>query len=156
MLLEQTNIAVNEASGQLSAHAQTDCRKQYRKILARGEKECPANEPIPNKRGKTKQPKARNLLDRLHDFEDETLRFITNPIIPFSNNQAERDIRMTKVQQKISGCFRSFQGAKIFCRIRSYISTCIKHGLSATDALKILADGTPPPFVRRSASKSAE
>ena len=140
-LLEQTNIAVNESGGQLSVHAQAACRKEYRKIIARAQKECPLNEPVPNKRGKTKQSKARNLLDRLRDFEDETLRFITNPIIPFSNNQAERDIRMTKVQQKISGCFRSFRAAKVFSRIRSYLSSCIKHGLSATDALTALIKG---------------
>ena len=68
-------------------------------------------------------------------------------MIPFSNNQAERDIRMTTVQQKISGCFRAFDGANIFARIRSYISTSLKHELSATDALKTLFAGRLPDFV---------
>ena len=146
-LLEDINVEVN-AGAELSATSQKTYRKQYRAIIARGEKECPKVEATLHKRGKTKQSKARNLLDRLRDFEDETLRFITDPMIPFSNNQAERDIRMTKVQQKISGCFRSLHGAQIFCRTRSYISTCLKHGLSATDALKMLFDGRLPNFAR--------
>jgi len=152
-LLEQTNAAVNAAGGRLSLRAQAACRRKYRKIIARAQKKCPNAKPVPNKRGITKQSKARNLLDRLQAFEDETLRFITNPIIPFSNNQAERDIRMTKVQQKISGCFRSLKGAKIFSRIRSYLSSSIKHGLSATDALKALINGSPPSFALKSAPK---
>lgn len=136
--LEQVHIAVNKADGKLSQRSQCAYRKQYRAIITKGKKECPLVEPTPNKRGRTMQSKARNLLDRLSNFEDETLRFITNPIVPFTNNQAERDIRMTKLQQKISGCFKSLHTAQIFCRIRSYISTCIKHGISATDALKSL------------------
>lgn len=147
-LLERIYSAVNEAGGSLSPRSQAAYRTEYRKVLARGMKECPAAKAIPNKRGKTKQSKARNLLDRLHEYEDETLRFISNPIVPFSNNQAERDIRMTKLQQKISGCFRSVDGARYFCRARSYISTCVKNRISATEALKILFNGKLPDFVR--------
>ncbi|OED43777.1 hypothetical protein AB833_03085 [Chromatiales bacterium (ex Bugula neritina AB1)] len=64
--------------------------------------------------------------------------------IPYTNNQAENDLRMFKVQQKISGCFRSFSGAEIFCRNRSYISTCRKQGLSATDAIRMALVGQIP------------
>jgi transposase len=70
-----------------------------------------------------------------------------DPLVPFTNNQAANDQRMTKVQQKISGCFRTLEGAKIFCRIRSYIITCQKNGLRAAEALKILFDGKLPSFI---------
>ncbi len=99
------------------------------------------------KRGKLARSKARNLLERLRNFEDDVLRFMDEMEVPFSNNQAENDLRMTKVQQKISGCFRSVEVAKIFCRIRSYLSTCRKQGLTASEALRLLFQGKRPPFM---------
>ncbi|WP_139198358.1 IS66 family transposase, partial [Syntrophus gentianae] len=99
------------------------------------------------KKGKTARSKARNLLERLRDYENETLRFVVDYNVPFSNNQAENDLRMTKVQQKISGCFRSMEGAKIFCRIRSYLSTCRKQGVTASEALRLLFQGKWPDFM---------
>ena len=68
--------------------------------------------------------------------------------VPFTNNDGERPIRPVKVQQKISGCFRSMNGAYIFCRNRGYISTCRKHGMSATEALRLLFAGKMPDFVK--------
>jgi len=115
------------------------------KIIKEGEK----------KRGRPKRLKARNFLERLKKFEEDTLRFMDNEIVPFTNNQGERDLRMTKVHQKISGCFRSSEGAKFFCRIRSYISTCGKKGLSANDALTLLFLGKDPDFMTADVNSSA-
>jgi transposase len=70
-----------------------------------------------------------------------------NERVSFSNNQGENGIRMTKVQQKISGCFRSIDGARIFCRIRSYLSTCRKQGVKSSHALDLLFSGRLPEFM---------
>lgn len=113
----------------------SDYLKRYKALLALASEECPQ---LANSR---KQSKERNLIKRLTNFETETLRFVDNPLVPFTNNQAERDFRMTKVHQKVSGCFRSFEGAKAFCRIKSFISTCAKNNLTTTDALKLLFQG---------------
>lgn len=85
----------------------------YEKIITRAEKEGPTQARRPNdgKRGRVAQEKARNHLDRLRNYQTETLRFLTNPLVSSTNNRSENDIRMTKVQQKISGCFRSMLGA---------------------------------------------
>jgi len=87
------------------------------------------------------------LLERLIHYETENLRFLTVPEVPFTNNQGENDIRMTKLHQKISGCFRSQEGADTFCRVRSYLSTCRKNHVSATQALNLLFEGTLPEFM---------
>jgi len=100
-------------------------QKRYNKIIDHGLKMNPDHDP---KRKKKKRTKAQNLLHRLHKFCEQTLAFMYDFRVPFDNNLAERDIRMIKVQQKISGCFRSNQGAEIFCRIRSYISSAKKQG----------------------------
>lgn len=89
-------------------------------------------------RKKVAQTKERNLLDRLDKFEDAVLRFTKQANVPFTNNQAEQDIRMVKVQQKISGCFRSMSGAKYFCRIRGYLLTNNKRGNSPYNVLNQL------------------
>ncbi len=133
----------------LSKAKSLERRKQYRKILQTADKECPAKEPKPGTKRRPAQTKARNLLERLRDYETEVLRFMVDPLAPFTNNQGERDIRMTKVQQKISGCFRSMNGAINYCRIRSYLSTCQKHGMTATDALNMIFDGELPRFLQQ-------
>jgi len=90
-----------------------------------------------------KQTKPKNLLDRFVKYKGDILRFIYDFDVPFDNNQAERDIRMTKVQQKISGTFRSIQGARNFCRIRGYIATMKKNKISVMDAIEAVFNGKP-------------
>lgn len=123
--------------------------ERYRNLLKQAESECPAPDEArkPGQRGRIKRSKARNLLERLQLYEQDVLRFMTNPIVPFTNNQGENDIRMTKVHQKISGCFRAKDGADIFCRVRSYLSTCRKNDISASKALSLLFDGKLPDFI---------
>ena len=80
-------------------------------------------------------------------YEEDVLRFMVELEVPFTNNQGERDLRMSKVQQKISGCFRSKEGAMMFARIRSYLSTCQKNGVSPAEALRLLYNGKWPEFM---------
>jgi transposase len=147
-LLEKMNIAVNEAGGALSADKAKEYEEKYAEILDLADQECPPAEKKAGVRGKVKNTKSRNLLVRLRNYGDDTLRFMEDVNVPFTNNLSERDIRMTKVQQKISGCFRSVEGAKFFCRIRSYISTCRKHGIGAVVALNLLFRGESPDFMK--------
>ena len=143
------NDATQKAGGALSEEEAKPFIKRYRNLVTRADKECPRNtERVDGKRGKIAQSKSRNLLERLVDYEDETLRFLTTPGVPFTNNQGENDIRMTKVQQKISGCFRRMNGAKIFCRIRGFLVTCRKHGESPAKALSDLFAGRLPNFIK--------
>ena len=149
--LRKINDRVIAAGGVLAPSESTKISKQYDKLMKEAEKECPPPDPTPQKkRGRTKKSKARNLLERLIEHKDAVLRFTQDPEVPFTNNRAENDIRMTKVQQKISGCFRSMDGARIFCRVRSYLSTCRKNGLSATTALNVLFQGQLPDFIKKS------
>lgn len=119
---------------------------RYQQILDEGYAQNPLP-PLPRnatkKRGRRKKTKARNLLERLDEHRDEALAFMYDFNVPFDNNQAERDLRMMKVQQKISGMFRTEDGAKAFCRIRSYISTARKNAVGAMDALTRLFSGNP-------------
>ncbi len=105
-----------------------------------------ANPPPPGgwlrgKRGSPQKTKPRNLAERFDTRRQEVLAFVYDFKVPFDNNLAERDIRMLKVQQKISGCFRSQQGAKDFCTIRSYLSTMRKQGISVWSALGSIFSG---------------
>jgi len=150
LLLEDINIAVCNAGGKLDKEEADKYRQHYKILLKEAEIECPPpDEKQRNgKRGRLKRSKARNLLERLINFEDDVLRFMENTEVPFTNNQGERDIRMTKVQQKISGCFRSMEGAEMFCRIRGYLSTCIKQGMTSSHAMELIFEGKLPEFIR--------
>ena len=148
-LLIEMAQATTDTGGCLPPQEAERWRQRYREVLGKAEEECPPpdEDQREGKRGRLKRSKARNLLERLRDFEADVLRFFEREDIPFTNNQGENDLRMTKVQQKISGCFRSMEGAKIFCRVRSYLSTCRKQGMSASQALLLLFQGKNPEFM---------
>jgi transposase len=117
----------------------------YERVLEAGYQANPPDPPPQvKKKGRRKQSAARNLLDRLSLHQDAVLAFLHDLRVPFDNSQAERDIRMVKVQQKVSGCFRSPQGAQIFCRIRGYLSSLHKQGLNLLTALQLTFLGHPP------------
>ncbi len=151
-MLDQINHEVKIAGGSLPGAESNKWRKKYRALLKHAEKECPppdASPPGAKKRGRIARSKSRNLLERLRNYEEDVLRFMENPLAPYTNNQGERDLRMTKVQQKISGCFRSKMGADIYCRIRSYLSTCRKHNVGVGEALECLFAGVWPEFIQK-------
>jgi transposase len=119
--------------------------KDYERIVQEGYAQNPLPEvpPGPKRRRRRKQSKARNLLDRFRDHAEGILAFMRDFAVPFDNNQSERDLRMMKLRQKISGTFRSFDALVNFCRIRGYISTARKNGLNALDALRRVFLGNP-------------
>ena len=149
-LLREMNrlvAAAKEAgSVELGLSEISQLEQQYGEILQLGfqanpPEEIPEGQPKP--RGRVKQSPAKNLLDRLATQQNAVLRFIHDFAVPFDNNQAERDLRMMKLKQKISGCFRSPAGAVMFCRIRSYLSTLRKQGVNLWDALVQVFMGPP-------------
>jgi len=116
---------------------------RYDRIIAQGltfhQAMTPIDPPGIKKRGRPRQRKGHNLVERLRDHKDDALRFLTNSDVPFTNNQAERDIRMMKLKQKISGCFRTETGAKNFAILRTVLSTARKQGWNILEAIT-----TPP------------
>jgi len=135
-----------EGNEGLSAQDLTDLDARYEAILAEGFAENPLAPPTPEspkRRGRPKRSPPRNLLERLRHQKSSVLGFMHDFKIPFDNNQAERDLRMMKLKQKISGCFRSEDGARQFCRIRGYLATVRKQGHNVLDALIALFSGNP-------------
>jgi transposase len=122
--------------GEFNQRQFKSAHKRYLAIVQQGRRLHPSS-------GREAQSKAANLLDRLEAFDLNILAFLWDERVPFSNNQAEQDIRMMKVRQKISGCFRTLQGARTFCRIRSYISTCRKQGLNVWRAIELAVNDRP-------------
>ena len=148
-LLREMHSAVEQARAagltQLPTAQRAGFRSRYEALLGAGVAANPQPPPsaAPRRRGRRKQSPARNLLDRLWTYEDEVLLFLDDFAVPFDNNQAERDLRMVKVQQKISGTFRSSTSAHAFCRLRSVLSTWRKQGRSGLNALETVFAGQP-------------
>ena len=115
---------------------------QYDTIVAEGIAANPLPERKPGKRGRLKRGKIRCLLDRFLDCKDDILRFATDWRVPYTNNTAEQAIRFAKVKEKVSGCFRTKEGADQFARVLSFISTAVNHGISSFDACISLYRGT--------------
>jgi len=139
---EQVEAARAAGDDALPAERVQALRARYERILEYGAGLHPPPAPT-GKKGRRKQSRARNLLDRLERHPEKVLAFLYDLAVPFDNNLAERDLRMAKVQQKISGGFRSTGGAALFCRIRGYISTLRKQGTHVLTALESVFQGHP-------------
>lgn len=119
---------------------------RYQALVQEGQGQNLATAKTPGQRGRAKQSTTYNLLLRLHEREAQVLRFMHDLRVPFTNNLAERAIRMPKVKQKISGCFRTLAGAQNFCLIRSYLDTARKQGVGMLAALQSAFRGLPMAF----------
>ncbi|MCP4653097.1 MAG: IS66 family transposase [Candidatus Omnitrophica bacterium] len=142
LLSETCKIVSKREEKILTESEYKNVQKRYRNILTRGEKELP---PIPKRikgqRGRIAKTDAQNLWERLKEHEEAVLLFAKDPDVAFTNNRAERDLRMSKVKQKVSGCFRSGQFAKAYCRISSYLQTMANEGYNPLVAIQLALSG---------------
>ena len=143
-LLLKANARVRATGAALPAAEFVELQVRYRALLDEGEALNPPNRPGGGNHRKPKQSTATNLLRRLRAYEDETLRFAEDARVPFTNNLAERSIRMPKVKQKTSGCFRTAAGARAFCVIRSYFATLAKQKRDLLGSLVMALQGNAP------------
>jgi transposase len=142
-LLKETCLVVTKReSKMLTSEEYANLQKRYRNILTRGEKELP---PIPSrqngKRGRFAKTDAHNLWERLKKYETAVLLFAKLPYVSFTNNRAERDLRMSKVKQKVSGCFRTKILAEAYCRISSYLHTMTNKRYNPLIAIQMALSG---------------
>lgn len=142
LLLETCKIVSKRKKKRLSEKKYANLQKRYRNIITRGEAELPAIPKKPNgKRGKMAKSDAHNLLERLKNHESSVLLFARKSDVPFTNNRAERDLRMSKVKQKVSGCFRKEIYAQAYCRISSYLQTMANKGHNPLIAIQMALAG---------------
>ena len=146
LLLEMKGITDNskeEGLQSLDEQQQQQLTAKYDLLVKEGYLQHPLPEKQPGKRGAVKKSKTQNLLERFKNHREDIIRFIRDFRVPFGNNLAEQAVRMMKVKQKISGCFRSKEGASSFAAIRSYIDTMRKNGFSIMDAIGQAIAGNP-------------
>jgi len=142
-LLQQSCVRVSRRkSKKLNRREYVNLQKRYRNILTRGEKQLPPIPPKQNaKRGRIAKSDAHNLWERLKKHETAVLLFAKESYVAFTNNRAERDLRMSKVKQKVSGCFRNREYAQAYCRISSYLQSMANHGYNPLVALQMALSG---------------
>jgi len=138
-----TRARIKDDVAQLTDEEKAPWLTRYRAIIEQGWKDNPLVKPKNKKRGRIKRTKAQNLLRRLHEHEDEVLAFLHDLNVPFTNNLGEQDIRMIKVRLKVSGCFRTLDGAQRFARIRGYLSTARKNNQNLLGAIVKAFQGNP-------------
>jgi transposase len=142
-LLQKTCARVAQRKRKrLSPREYDRLQKHYRNIITRGEEELPPIPPRQNgKRGRVAKSDAHNLWERLKEHENAVLLFARDAHVAFTNNRAERDLRMSKVKQKVSGCFRKSQYAQAYCRISSYLQTMANRGYNPLVAIQMALSG---------------
>jgi len=142
LLQETCSIVAKRKRKKLTLKEYKNLQKRYRNILTRGEKELPPIPPKQNgKRGRIAKSDAHNLWERLKQYESAVLLFAKLPHVSFTNNRAERDLRMSKVKQKVSGCFRNKTSAEAYCRISSYLQTMANKGYNPLVAIQMALSG---------------
>jgi hypothetical protein len=142
LLLDTCKLVSKRKNKKLNEKEYANLQKRYRNILTRGEKELPPIPPKLNgKRGKIAKSDAHNLWERFQEHETAVLLFARKSAVSFTNNRAERDLRMTKVKQKVSGCFRTEIYAQAYCRISSYLQTMATKGYNPLIAIQMALAG---------------
>ena len=146
LLLEMKNVkekAIEKGKGSLSYYHYHKFNQRYDELIEQARKENPLPKITKKKRGRKKKEKIFALVERLANYKASVCLFIHNFMVPFDNNQAERDLRMIKVKTKVSGCFRTKEGTRDYLKIMSYVSMAHKQGYNAYKAIRNTILGQP-------------
>ena len=148
LLLHACHEVAQRDDKRLSDDEYKAIQKRYRTILTQGARELPPIPPRHNgQRGKVAKSDAHNLCERMNKHETAVLLFAKHPDVAFTNNRAERDLRMSKVKQKVSGCFRTRKYAEAYCRISSYLQSMAYQGYNPLVAIQIALAGRAADYV---------